>query len=100
MVLKNVKNKYKGKLALQIMFVNENKNFVQSIADCVRIINPDEVEINTPLRPCGVKPLPKIEIENVEKYFTGLNIVSVYTAPRKRVTTLSNKDTLVRRGKE
>ena len=81
------------------MFVAENKIYAGKIASLVKEINPDEVQINTPLRPCGVKPLSKIELEGIESYFEGLNVVSVYTAEKKKVKPISNDDTLKRRGK-
>jgi wyosine [tRNA(Phe)-imidazoG37] synthetase (radical SAM superfamily) len=90
---------YKGKLALQVMFMEENKKFAKEIAKVIREINPDEIQINTPLRPCGVKPLPKKEIDKIKEYFKGLNTVSVYEALKKDIKPISDKDTLIRRGK-
>lgn len=97
--IKDFRNIYKGKLALQIMFIEENKNSAEDIAQIAGEINPDEVQINTPLRPCRVKPLPKEEIDNIESYFRGLNAISVYKSERKEVDPISDKDTLRRRGK-
>ncbi len=97
--IKDFRNIYKGKLALQIMFIEENKNSAEDIAQIAGEINPDEVQINTPLRPCRVKPLPKEEIDNIESYFRGLNVISVYKSERKEVDPISDKDTLRRRGK-
>jgi len=97
--LKLFKHRYHGTLALQIMFMKENENSAQAIAGYAREINPDEIEINTPLRPCGVTPLSEPEIEHIQKYFTGLNTRSVYSAPRKKVKAFSAQDTLTRRGK-
>ena len=97
--IKDFRNIYKRKLALQIMFIEENKNSAEDIAQIAGEINPDEVQINTPLRPCRVKPLPKEEIDNIESYFRGLNAISVYKSERKEVDPISDKDTLRRRGK-
>lgn len=96
--LKFFKNSYHGKLALQIMFVGENKEEAKKIAAIVREINPDEVHINTPLRPCAVKPLSRQEIENITEYFKGLKIISVYTAKEKKTNPISDRDTFRRRG--
>ncbi|MDP8261744.1 MAG: radical SAM protein [Candidatus Ancaeobacter aquaticus] len=90
---------YKGKLALQCMFVRENKEYAKEIARIAREIEPAEVQINTPLRPCAARPLSKSEIDTIETYFHGMNVVSVYKAEKKNVTPISNKDTLKRRGK-
>ena len=69
---------YKGRLALQIMFIDENKGFAKEISKLARDINPEEVQINTPLRPSSIKPLSKKEINTIKPYFEGMSVVSVY----------------------
>ncbi len=81
MGIKKLKKDFHGKFALQIMFMKENKEYAYELAELAREINPDEVQINTPLRPCPVKPLTKTELERIEKEFTGLNTLSVYNSP-------------------
>lgn len=103
--LKVFRARYKGKLALQIMFTGENKNFAKHIARLARKFKPDEIQINTPLRPCsvrhsprttpvsngacGVRPLSKRELGKIEKIFSATgkcpHIVNVYKAVRKKV---------------
>ncbi len=90
---------YRKKFALQIMFIDENKKHAAEIAGIARGINPDEVQLNTPLRPCGVRPLPPDEMEEIEGFFSGLNAVTVYKAEKKKVKSISSKETLKRRGK-
>jgi len=97
--IKDFKRCYKGKLALQIMFIEENKTYAKEIAEIAKEIDPDEVQLNTPLRPCGVKPLTKDEMVLIESYFSGLNTVSVYRSEKKYVKSISSGDTLKRRGK-
>jgi len=97
--IKDFKKYYKGKMALQIMFMEENKIYAKEIARIAKEINPDEVQLNTPLRPCGIKPLTKGEMAEIEEYFCSLNTVSVYRAEKKRVKPISSEDTLKRRGK-
>jgi wyosine [tRNA(Phe)-imidazoG37] synthetase (radical SAM superfamily) len=97
--IKDFKSCYKGRLALQIMFMEENKNYAKEIARIAKEINPDEVQLNTPLRPCGTKPLAKDEMTVLEGYFCGLNTVSLYKAVKKGVKPISSEDTLKRRGK-
>lgn len=97
--IKNFKRIFKGKLALQIMFIEENKKYAFEIAQIAKEIGPQEVQINTPLRPCGVEPLQKKELANIKDYFAGLNTVSVYEISKKNIKPISDKDTLVRRGK-
>ncbi|UCD55601.1 MAG: radical SAM protein [Candidatus Omnitrophota bacterium] len=81
--LKEFKSRYKGKFALQIMFVKENKRYAREIAHLACGIKPDEIQINTPLRPCEVTPLPKKELDKIEGFFKGITYVSVYKTGRK-----------------
>ncbi|MGB2706265.1 MAG: radical SAM protein [Candidatus Omnitrophota bacterium] len=97
--LKEFRSLYKGRLALQIMFVGKNKAYAKEIASLARKIRPNEVQINTPLRPCGVSPLPKKELDRVKKFFQGMNCTSVYDAKKKKVKPISRKSMLKRRGK-
>ncbi len=97
--IKDFKRYYSGKLALQIMFMEGNKKQAKEIAEIAREIKPDEVQLNTPLRPCGAKPLTRSEMDSVKKHFSGLNIVSVYDAGKKNVRPISSEETLKRRGK-
>lgn len=97
--IKNFKSCYMGKLALQIMFIEQNKKHAKQIAQIAKEIGPDEVQINTPLRPCRVKPLTKSEMDTIKRYFGSLNTVSVYNAEKKNVKPISSDDTLRRRGK-
>jgi len=76
-------SEYKGRFALQIMFVDKNKARAKEIASLARKISPDEVQINTPLRPGGETPLSKKEMKKIEKFFTGMNCVNVYRPGRK-----------------
>lgn len=89
---------YKGRFALQTMFVKENKDCAEGIAAMAREIQPDEVQLNTPLRPCPVKPLTKKDIDEIKRYFSGMNVISVYDADRKKTEVINKEDTLRRRG--
>jgi wyosine [tRNA(Phe)-imidazoG37] synthetase (radical SAM superfamily) len=92
------RDEYRGRLALQIMFVEANKDYAREIADLSRQISPDEVQINTPLRPCAVRPLPPESIAEIRKEFTNLNyVVTVYEAPKPEVMPLNVTETLRRR---
>ena len=97
--IKDFKSIYAGKLALQIMFIDENRKQAKEIAKIAQEINPAEVQINTPLRPCKSKPLSEAEIDVIESYFSGLNVISVYKAEKKKIKPISSEDTLRRRGK-
>lgn len=77
---------FKGRLALQMMFVEENNGYALEMATLARKIQPDEVQINTPLRPCAVKPLSPTEINGIKSHFKGLNVISVYDSKKPKVS--------------
>ncbi len=83
--IKDFREQFKGKFALQMMFVDINKDYADEMANLAREINPDEVEINTPLRHCAVKPLSEKELGEIEEKFKGLNAKTVYEAEKPRV---------------
>ena len=97
--LKKFRSSYKKKFALQIMFTEKNKNDAKKIASLTREINPDEIQINTPTRPCGIKPLSAGEIVKIKTFFKGIKVSSVYDAEKKRVKPVSKRAVLKRRGK-
>lgn len=97
--VKRFRGEYKGKLALQLMFTKENAQHAEDIAGIARAIHPDEVQINTPLRPCTAEPLGKEELFLIKGIFNGLNAISVYESRKKIVKPISDEDTLTRRGK-
>jgi len=89
---------YQGKLALQMMFFGENKKYAHEMVRIAEKLLPDEIQINTPLRPCAVKPLTPEEIAAIGYEFSALkNVVTVYDAIRPEVTPLSLEETLQRR---
>lgn len=89
---------YKGKLALQIMFMDQNKDRAKELRELARGLRPDEVQINTPLRPCATKPLSRKELDAIKVYFKDMNVKCVYKSEKKKVDSLSKEDTLKRRG--
>jgi wyosine [tRNA(Phe)-imidazoG37] synthetase (radical SAM superfamily) len=96
--LKIFRGHYQGKLALQMMFVEANKDYAADIAEIAEQISPDEVQINTPLRPCSVNPLGPQQIVAIKAAFSGLRkIVTVYEAQRSDITPLSQEETSLRR---
>jgi len=74
-----------GRLALQMMFIDANKAYAKEMADLAREIGPDEVQINTPLRPCAVKPLSPAELNEVSSHFKGMKTILVYESKKPRV---------------
>ncbi len=80
------RDEFSGKLALQMMFIDKNKAHAKEMAAVAREIKPDEVQINTPLRPCPVRALPPHDLIHITSDFHGLRTVSVYEAKRPDVS--------------
>lgn len=95
--IKRFNVEYPGKLALQIMFVPQNKKFAKDLAALAKEINPIEVEINTPLRPCPIKPLSHEELSEIRELFKPLKVYSVYDVERPEVKPMDERETLKRR---
>lgn len=93
------RHQYRGRLAIQIMFVPENREAADELARLACRIGADEVQVNTPLRPGGSRPLDRFEIQGIAKCFRDLPVRCVYEEPRKPVTPIRAGDTLRRRGK-
>jgi wyosine [tRNA(Phe)-imidazoG37] synthetase (radical SAM superfamily) len=83
--LKKFRKEFAGRFELEVMFVPENKDFSGAIAEMVKTIEPDEVQINTPLRPSPVRPLTPEELKEVQRDFEGMNFISVYEAKKPKV---------------
>jgi len=97
--IKYFRHNYKGRLALQVMFLEENREKADEIARLAGDIDPDEVQLNTPLRPCAARPLSKDTMDKIEIAFKGLDVITVYNSTKKTVQPVSKKDTMRRRGK-
>ncbi len=96
--LMSFKGTFVGKLALQIMFVQQNKPYARQLAQIASLIGADEIQINTPLRPCGVSPLPREDIEEIKGCFDDLPMTSVYDAPLGDIESFNFKETVKRHG--
>ena len=97
--IKKFKKNFSGKLSIQIMFTDDNIAIVDDLVKILENINPDEVQINTPLRSCPVKPLTKDQINFIEAKFNfvGLNTISVYKSYKPRTKTLDKMEVFFRR---
>ena len=95
------RSQYKGKLALQMMFIRGEPGLCGQMAKLAAELSPDEVQINTPLRECSVDPLPPEDIAAIKDEFKGLGeVVTVYEAQRPQVTPMNARETLRRRPRE
>jgi len=96
--IRRFRDEYRGKLALQVMFIEANKDSASEIAALARQISPDEVQIDTPLRPSKVKPLSRENIASIREKFNNLrNVITVYEASKPEVLPLDLAETLRRR---
>jgi wyosine [tRNA(Phe)-imidazoG37] synthetase (radical SAM superfamily) len=94
------RKEFKGKLCIEVMFIEINKVFAKEIAQVISSLSPDEVQLNTPLRPCLVQPLTPSQMASIQANFGNLeNVVMVYQAPRPEVVPLNLYETLRRRPK-
>lgn len=94
--IKSLRKEFNGKFALQIMFMEQNKDYIHELAELAREIQPDEVQINTPLRPCNIQPLSKEDLDEIEKTFTGLSTLSVYNSPKPKTNPLDMRELIKR----
>ncbi len=95
---KKFSERYNGKFALEVMFTPNNKDYAEEIAELARKISPDEIQLNTPLRPCPVEHLSQEELKRLEQYFTGLDTINVYDSKRTK-TKMLNEEEVIRRGR-
>ena len=96
--LKVFRKGYHKILALQMMFVEANRYWAWEMAQIAEGICPDEIQINTPLRPSAVKPLSRKELDSVKRAFSHLGgAITVYDSERPDVSPLDTKETLRRR---
>ncbi len=95
--IRRFRDGFTGRLALQMMFVEANKDHASEMAQLARELTPDEVQLNTPLRPSPVRPLSPGEMELIEEAFKGLNVLNVYKAQRAKVMALDESETQRRR---
>jgi len=92
------RKEYEGKLALQMMFIEANRGYASQMARIAEQLSPDEVQLNTPLRPCAILPLSSEDISTLQEAFSKhRNVVTVYEASRPEVLPLDRRETLRRR---
>ena len=93
------REEFRGRLALQMMFLQANRDRAAEMAELARDLGPDEVQLNTPLRLSPVEPLSLEEIGEIEGRFGGLTVRNVYKAQRPEVPPLDEEATRRRKPK-
>ncbi len=97
--IKKFREMYRGRLALQIMFIGRNKPYAKEIAKMALKLGIREVQLNTPLRECRERPLSKKEMGVIKKYFKGMKVQYVYDAMAKCVNPMDRDDAEKRHGR-
>ncbi|MDD5440540.1 MAG: radical SAM protein [Candidatus Omnitrophica bacterium] len=97
--IRHFRKMYKGKLALQVMFIKANKKEAAAIARLAKTIRPDEVQINTPRRRPYRNALSAKEIQGIKRYFKGFNVVSAYDKPKRPSSPLTGYESVKLRGR-
>ena len=88
---------YKGKLAMDIMLSDLNKGTIYELYCKAKLLMPDQVQLNTPMRPCATKPLPKAEFDACKQWFWNFKeVVNVYESKVPEVAPLDAKETELR----
>jgi len=95
--IRRFRKEFAAKLALQMMFIEENRAKAQEMAAIARDLRPDEVQLSTPLRPCPMTPLSPTQMMETEAAFEGLNVINVYTSEQPQVTPVDIAETRRRR---
>ncbi len=98
--IKRFSENYRGRLALQVMFVARNKVYAREIVKMAQKLGIKEVQLNTPLREGAEKPLSKQEMDTIKKYFKGMKIDYVYGAKRKEVKPMDKEESEKRHGRD
>ncbi len=91
--IKKFKKSFEGRLELQTMFIEKNKDHAGELAKIALEIQPDKIYINTPLRHSPEGHLLEDQMYEIEGYFEGLDVSSVYKSKKYR----SYKELLKRR---
>jgi wyosine [tRNA(Phe)-imidazoG37] synthetase (radical SAM superfamily) len=83
--IRRFRQMYGGHLALQMMFIQANAHVAPHMAELARSLQPDEVQLDTPLQPALGGPLSADEMQEVVQAFAGLPVRCIYDAGRARV---------------
>jgi hypothetical protein len=83
------------------MFMELNRGKGPQLAELVKALAADEVQINTPLRPCPVTPLSPADLSQIRRSFSGFKrVITVYEASKPTVLPLNKQQTERRRPEE
>jgi len=95
--IRSFRETFAGRVALQMMFLAANVAQAEPLAALARSLRPDEVQLNTPLRPSPTPPLSSEKMAEIARVFEGLPIRQVYAVPKATVVALDPTATRLRR---
>ncbi|MBF0532266.1 MAG: radical SAM protein [Candidatus Omnitrophica bacterium] len=98
--IKQFRQAFSGQIAFQLMFIEANKNEAAAMAELLKTLRPDEIQLNTPLRPSGVSPLNEAAMRKIQKqfHFFSCPVRMVYEAQKQEYLPLNDHDTALRHG--
>ncbi|MBS3816713.1 MAG: radical SAM protein [Candidatus Thermoplasmatota archaeon] len=96
--LKRFSETYGGKLAVEIMVIEENKDHISEIARKIEGLDIDEVQLNTPLRPSVVPPVSEEVLQEAKSYFESTETKMVYEEKRTDTPKLDDEE-VIKRGR-
>lgn len=70
--LRQFRQAYSGRLVLQMMYLQVNVHAAPQMAALARTLEPDEVQLNTPLQPALGGPITETQMRSVERAFAGM----------------------------
>jgi len=79
------------------MFTAANRMEAEGLSCLANSLAPDEVYLNTPLRPSPTSPLSAAAMQDIAKAFRGLRTAQIYGAPPRTTTPLDKEATRRRR---
>ncbi len=92
------RKEYGGKLYLQMMFLEQNRDHAEEMRDLAGTMDPDLVHLNTATRGRGRKySLSAGDMERIKDVFEGMKCRMVYDAEKTGVEPVDRKETLERR---
>ena len=77
--IRRFRRQYTGRLILQMMFLHSNVHLAPQMAELARSLEPDEIQLNTPLQPALAGHISAIQMNQVSEAFAGLETSCVYS---------------------
>jgi wyosine [tRNA(Phe)-imidazoG37] synthetase (radical SAM superfamily) len=72
--LRRFRQAYEGQLIVHIMLIQANRAYAPHLAALARQLNPDQIHLNTPLKPALGGPLSPQEMQTAARAFEGLPV--------------------------